>query len=184
MIELLGALAAIDHLALRLRGRRAILLVDSELVESALIIGGSNKEDMNELVTIFWDVVLRNDTCLFITRVPTDSNPADGPSRGFFTELELRGGKWETMSPSDKVLSIKARDENLLIHACGVDLVDWRLHRELRAPSAGQSRGFVARSAENVASESDSCRHHLPLQGFGRASRKRVVFSYPAWNEV
>ena len=111
MIELLGVLAAIDHLALRLRGRRAILLVDSEPVESALIIGGSNKEDMNELATIFWDIVLRNDICLFITRVPTDSNPADGPSRGFFRELELRGGKWETMSPSDKVLSIKARRE-------------------------------------------------------------------------
>ena len=106
MIELLGALAAMDHLALRLHGRRAILLVDSEPVESALIIGGSNKEDMKELVTIFWDIVLRNEICFFITRYPPTQIPRMDLAEG-------STGNWSCVEESGRRCHRQTKCENL-----------------------------------------------------------------------
>ena len=51
-------------------------------MEAALIKGYSAKEDLCELVGIFWDVALELKCSIYIDRVPTDSNPADPPPRG------------------------------------------------------------------------------------------------------
>ena len=58
-----------------------LLFIDSEPVEAALIKGYSAKEDVCELVGLFWELVLELRCSVYIDRVPTDSNPADNPSQ-------------------------------------------------------------------------------------------------------
>ena len=91
MIELLAVVAALDHWAPYLRGKY-IILVDNEPVEAALVKGYSTREDTCGSVAIFWDLSHNFDIAVYISDVPTDSNPSDGPSRGAFWELEKRGG--------------------------------------------------------------------------------------------
>ena len=43
--------------------------------------GYSSKEDLCELVEIFWELSLEYRINFFIDRVSTDANPADWPSR-------------------------------------------------------------------------------------------------------
>ena len=52
------------------------------MVEGALIKGYSAREDVCELVGVFWDLAVDLRAQIYIDRVPTDANPADGPSRG------------------------------------------------------------------------------------------------------
>ena len=58
-----------------------LLFVDSEPVQGALVKGYSSKEDLCELVGVFWSLALEIQVNLYIDRVPTDSNPSDPPSR-------------------------------------------------------------------------------------------------------
>ena len=46
------------------------------------------------MVSIFWDLILEADIGMYIFRVPTDSNPSDGLSRGECSELSRRGASW------------------------------------------------------------------------------------------
>ena len=94
MVEMLGAVAAVMHLAPQLRGLKVTLFVDSESVEGALIRGASKEEDQADLIMLFWETILDFDLSLYVARVPTDSNPSDGPSRGDNTELFARGAQW------------------------------------------------------------------------------------------
>ena len=47
-----------------------------------MIKTSSARKDVCELVGVFWDLALDLRVQVYIDRVPTDANPADGPSRG------------------------------------------------------------------------------------------------------
>ena len=98
MIEMLAAVVAVQTFREEIRGKLVLLFIDSEPVEAALIKGYSAKEDVCELVGIFWELVLELRCSVYIDRVPTDSNPAGNPSRGDVVTGLLCG--WITV-PSD-----------------------------------------------------------------------------------
>ena len=80
-IELLAPVRALRTFRDRLNGADVIILIDSEVVEAALVKGYSSKEDVCSLISIFWDLALELSARIFIDRVSTDANPADWPSR-------------------------------------------------------------------------------------------------------
>ena len=82
MIELLATVAALWTFRHYVRDKFVLLLIDSEVVEAALIKGYSSREDVCELVGVFWELALQLKVQVYIDRVPTDANPSDGPSRG------------------------------------------------------------------------------------------------------
>ena len=53
-----------------------------------------------------WMLAAEMGTAVFVDRVPTDSNIADGPSRNDNSELTKRGAKW--VAPSDPTLLSEA----------------------------------------------------------------------------
>ena len=59
--------------------------------------GYSAREDLCELVSVFWNIALELKVQLYIDRVPTDANPADHPSRDRM-QLGARFG-WKTVDP-------------------------------------------------------------------------------------
>ena len=82
MVELFAPVLAALALPQVLRNRRVILLVDSEAAEGAIVKGSSSKEDINALAARFWEVAMDLRADIYVDRVPTDGNLADGPSRG------------------------------------------------------------------------------------------------------
>ena len=86
MIELLAAVVAVQTFREEIRGKLVLLFIDSEPVEAALIKGYSAKEDVCELVGLFWELVLELRCSVYIDRVPTDSNPADNPLQSSATD--------------------------------------------------------------------------------------------------
>ena len=80
-IEMLAPILAIETFRGHLRNKDVLLFIDSEAVEAALVKGYSSKEDLCELVEIFWELALKYKINFFIDRVSTDANPADWPSR-------------------------------------------------------------------------------------------------------
>ena len=81
MVELVGAVTAMETFREYLRGKSVILLVDAEAVEGALVKGYSARTDVCELIGKFWDLALELDCSVYIDRVSTDANRADKPSR-------------------------------------------------------------------------------------------------------
>ena len=82
MVELFAPIVVNETFPDRLEGAKALLLVDSEPVEGALVKGYSSKEDVCELAGVFWSQACSLRVAFYIDRVPTDGNPADLPSRG------------------------------------------------------------------------------------------------------
>ena len=81
-VEMIAPILALETFKERLIGADVIILIDSEAVEAALIKGYSSKEDLCDLISVFWDLVFEIKARVFIDRVATDANPADWPSRG------------------------------------------------------------------------------------------------------
>ena len=81
MVELLAVVVALETFRELLKDAWILLFVDSEPVQGALVKGYSAKEDLCELVGVFWRIALNLKVCIYVDRVPTDSNPADAPSR-------------------------------------------------------------------------------------------------------
>ena len=77
MVELLAVVVALATFKDRLQRAWILLFVD----QGALVKGYSAKEDLCELVGVFWRLALESKICIYVDRVPTDSNPADAPSR-------------------------------------------------------------------------------------------------------
>ena len=92
LVELFAAVLALDQLLPEDNMKSSSLFVDSEPAESALIKGYSARSDI-------CDVVASRDHSVFVTQVPSDGNPADGPSRAVFKDLEARGALWQTSGP-------------------------------------------------------------------------------------
>ena len=82
MVELFAAIVALETFKQELKGSSALLFVDSEPVQGALVVKGySAREDMCELVSVFWRCSLALRANFYIDRISTDANPADHPSR-------------------------------------------------------------------------------------------------------
>ena len=81
MVELFAPVLALFAMEEAVRGKKLLLFVDSEAVEGALVKGYSSREDLSELVGKFWEQAARLDCLVYVCRVSTDGNPADGPSR-------------------------------------------------------------------------------------------------------
>ena len=81
MVELFATLVALETFRPELEGSSSLLFVDSESVQGALVKGYSAREDMCELVSVFWRCALDLKVNLYIDRISTDANPADHPSR-------------------------------------------------------------------------------------------------------
>lgn len=75
-IEMMGPILALCTFGDRLIDADVIVLIDSEVVEAALVKGHASKADVCELISTL-DLRCR----IFIDRVPTDANPADWPPR-------------------------------------------------------------------------------------------------------
>ena len=93
-IEMLAPILALSTFADRVESADVILLIDSEVVEAALIKGYSRKADVCSLVSLFWELALKLKVRIFIDRVSTDANPADWPSRDQLWKGEAVG--WVT----------------------------------------------------------------------------------------
>ena len=81
MVELFATIVALETFKQELKGSSALLFVDSEPVQGALVKGYSAREDMCELVSVFWRCALALRANFYIDRISTDANPADHPSR-------------------------------------------------------------------------------------------------------
>jgi hypothetical protein len=91
MIELLGVVMAFEFWHELVRNSSVLLFVDSEPVQGALVKGYSHFEDMCELTGVFWALVDELNALVYIDRVPTDGNVADGPSRNTMQTLTNLG---------------------------------------------------------------------------------------------
>ena len=80
-IEMLAPVVALCTFADRVQCADIFVMIDSEAVEGSLIKGYSSREDLCEIISIFWDLALSLKTRVFIDRISTDANPADAPSR-------------------------------------------------------------------------------------------------------
>ena len=56
-VEMLAAVRALQGFADRVKNKRVILLIDSEAVEGALVKGYSGREDICQLIGVFWSLV-------------------------------------------------------------------------------------------------------------------------------
>ena len=95
-VEMIAAVLALETFADRLRGADILLLIDSEAVKGSLIKGYSSREDLCELISVFWDLAFQLRVRVFIDRISTDANPADWPSRDKMFIGESIG--WETVN--------------------------------------------------------------------------------------
>ena len=82
LVALIAVVATVDARPEAFRNRAVLLLVDSEAVESMLVAGYSARQDLCLLVGYFWEKCAELDALVYVDRVPTDANLADGPSRG------------------------------------------------------------------------------------------------------
>ena len=64
MIELLGAVIAVEQMSEKMEGKRITFA----------------RSDINDMAGYMWDLVAKRDIGLYVARVPTDGNPSDGPS--------------------------------------------------------------------------------------------------------
>ena len=95
--DVIAAVLALETFKDRLVGADIILLIDSEAVQGALIKGYSSREDLCELISVFWNLALELKARVFIDRISTDANPADWPSRDRLHIGEAVG--WRSVPP-------------------------------------------------------------------------------------
>ena len=104
LIELLAVVVAVDTFKPIITGQRVLVMIDSESALGGLVKGYSALEDICELVGVFWQSVDDSRTLVYLDRIPTDSNPADAPSRNKM-EVAKRLG-WVITEPvlQDRIL--------------------------------------------------------------------------------
>ena len=85
--ELATVVLTRDETKRLLENRRVIFFVDNEAARFALIKGVSGKSSMQVLTSLFHELDLSSPCFHWIERVPSQSNPADLPTRGKTQEL-------------------------------------------------------------------------------------------------
>ena len=98
-LELLAAPIAFQTWATRLQSRSIIHFCDNDSASASLIKGYSPKVDSSSLVGDFWLLVARSRAFVYIDRVESKSNLADGPSRFSFSEVLSLGAVWTPPDP-------------------------------------------------------------------------------------
>eukprot|EP00435_Cladocopium_sp_Y103_P036742 s2741_g9.t1 len=91
IIELYACVVALAEWQSLLRGQRTILFVDNYGAQDCLIKGSAGVETWRKLLMVLEDVDDDLFSYLWVTRVPSHSNPADFPSRGSVAELAYLG---------------------------------------------------------------------------------------------
>ena len=108
MVELYGVVVARFLWKKYLRGRKSIAFVDNESAKEALVKGSSHNLHFRNLLPQFEMAEKENRSWMWISRVPSASNPGDGPSRGDVTFAEALGAVRD--SCACPVLGIQLRD--------------------------------------------------------------------------
>ena len=93
-LELLAAPVAFTTWQDRLTNRSILLWVDNDGAASSLVKGYSPKGDSAEIVGEFWILVASMKSHVYIDRVESKSNIADGPSRDDYSLLRALHGTW------------------------------------------------------------------------------------------
>ena len=83
------------------------MYIDAEAVLAALVKGYSGREDLCNLVGLFWYMCAAKSIGVYLDRVPSDANPADGPSRGDCRALIDLGATRVDASPSDSLRRVE-----------------------------------------------------------------------------
>ena len=91
--ELLPQLLARVRWADRLRGRRVVAFVDSNSARFGLISGYSRIVSSATVVSSCWLLDAFRQTSCWYERVPSQSNPTDGPTRGNLKEMVSLGAE-------------------------------------------------------------------------------------------
>ena len=91
--EILPVLLAQELWGQYLKGRRVIVFIDNDAARHAIIRGASPSGPSAVLVGLFWANEARLGSFCWVERVPTHSNPADGPSRLCFSMARELGAE-------------------------------------------------------------------------------------------
>ena len=81
MIEAIALPVTAETFKEVIRDRRVVWLVDSDPVLGAGIKGYSAREDICFGIAAFWQILREVNASVYLDRIPTDGNLADGPSR-------------------------------------------------------------------------------------------------------
>ena len=93
-LELLAAPFAFSTWQDRLTNRSVLLYIDNDSAAASLVKGYSPKGDSAEIVGEFWILVASMRSHVYIDRVESKSNIADGPSRNDYSLLKYLKGTW------------------------------------------------------------------------------------------
>ena len=103
-LEMLACIILVNEFKHELANKRVIGLIDSEGALGGLIKGYSRKDDISELVSIFWEIVSGNGISIYLDRVSTDMNVSDEVSRGIFKIAnECRWERRDTKTPREVI---------------------------------------------------------------------------------
>ena len=75
---------AMEHWSELFICRRVLLFVDNDGARGTIIKGSSISRPSAAIVTAFWEAAVKVEAHIWVDRVPSAANPADGPSRGCF----------------------------------------------------------------------------------------------------
>ena len=93
-LELLAAPFAFSTWQDRIQNRSLILFIDNDSAAASPVKGYSPKVDSGAIVGEFWLLAAQLRVHVYIDRVESKSNLADGPSRNQFDEIKGLGGSW------------------------------------------------------------------------------------------
>ena len=112
-LELWPILVFLSRYGERFHNRRVVVFIDNNTVRDALIKGSSPLCDLFCMLALCSYYISSNSICSWFTRVASDSNPGDDPSRGRAKEMaELIGAELATslQAPESLVNSITSVD--------------------------------------------------------------------------
>ena len=93
-LELLAAPFALTTWEPRITNRSILLFIDNDSAAASLVKGYSPQHDSASIVGEFWLLAASLRSHVYIDRVESKSNIADGPSRNDFTLVKSLGGLW------------------------------------------------------------------------------------------
>ena len=93
-LEALGAFLLLCTFSLDLADCAIRLFVDSDGAAGALIRGFSSADDVACVASAFWARAALSHMAVFIDRVDSKANLADGPTRNYLGDLQALGARW------------------------------------------------------------------------------------------